>query len=586
MNLHNMRVAPKLWVTILGLLVVMLLSNLWVRSNTEHALEQAREDVQQIERKIALAQNMRGAAMTGLELGIAQFATNENRLQIELEKRFHLRQQNTTEALNAMQQALQTDEDRTQFERVLQARTKVQSRRAAVEENLDLDDYNARANFAFGEYAALGMQYSQAFDAFVQYQVNQLDVVLKQAAEKRQRSAMVGWVATALLLLVGVLMARWLVLTITRPLLQAVQLTEAIGSGDLTAQIRTQRKDEFGHLMNALNAMAQRLRDVVVNVRGGVNEVSSAATEIARGNQDLSARTEQTAANLEQTAASIEQLTATVHQSADTSRQATQLAATAVQAAERGGDVVEQVVHSMEQINSSSRKISDIIGVIDSIAFQTNILALNAAVEAARAGEQGRGFAVVAGEVRTLAQRSAEAAKEIKGLIEASVSNVQTGSAQVGQAGASMQEIVASVRRVTDLIGEITAAANEQRDGFAQVNQAVSNLDQMTQQNAALVEESSAAADAMDEQAQRLLQTMAAFNVGAQALTNTVARTPARAAAPQRAAVTSAASVVANGPVKSTQTPKQPAAAALKRLPSKQTASPAAAHSEDDWETF
>ncbi len=586
MNLHNMRVAPKLWVTILGLLVVMLLSNLWVRSNTEHALEQAREDVQQIERKIALAQNMRGAAMTGLELGIAQFATNENRLQIELEKRFHLRQQNSTEALNAMQQALQTDEDRTQFERVLQARAKVQSRRAAVEENLDLDDYNARANFAFGEYAALGMQYSQAFDAFVQYQVNQLDVVLQQAAEKRQRSAMVGWVVTALLLMVGVLMARWLVITITRPLLQAVQLTEAIGSGDLTAQIRTQRKDEFGHLMNALNAMAQRLRDVVVNVRGGVNEVSSAATEIARGNQDLSARTEQTAANLEQTAASIEQLTATVHQSAETSRQATQLAATAVQAAERGGDVVEQVVHSMEQINSSSRKISDIIGVIDSIAFQTNILALNAAVEAARAGEHGRGFAVVAGEVRTLAQRSAEAAKEIKGLIEASVGNVQAGSAQVGQAGASMQEIVASVRRVTDLIGEITAAANEQRDGFAQVNQAVSNLDQMTQQNAALVEESSAAADAMDEQAQRLLQTMAAFNVGAQALTNTVARTPARAAASQRVAAASAASAVANGPVKSTQTPKQPAAAALKRLPSKQTASPAAAHSEDDWETF
>ena len=586
MNLHNMRVAPKLWVTILGLLVVMLLSNLWVRSNTEHALEQAREDVQQIERKIALAQNMRGAAMTGLELGIAQFATNENRLQIELEKRFHLRQQNSTEALNAMQQALQTDEDRTQFERVLQARAKVQSRRAAVEENLDLDDYNARANFAFGEYAALGMQYSQAFDAFVQYQVNQLDVVLQQAAEKRQRSAMVGWVVTALLLLVGVLMARWLVITITRPLLQAVQLTEAIGSGDLTAQIRTQRKDEFGHLMNALNAMAQRLRDVVVNVRGGVNEVSSAATEIARGNQDLSARTEQTAANLEQTAASIEQLTATVHQSADTSRQATQLAATAVQAAERGGDVVQQVVHSMEQINSSSRKISDIIGVIDSIAFQTNILALNAAVEAARAGEQGRGFAVVAGEVRTLAQRSAEAAKEIKGLIEASVSNVQAGSAQVGQAGASMQEIVASVRRVTDLIGEITAAANEQRDGFAQVNQAVSNLDQMTQQNAALVEESSAAADAMDAQAQRLLQTMAAFNVGAQALTNTVARTPAGAAAPQRVAAASAASAVANGPVKSTQTPKQPAMTAPKRLPSKQSTSPAAAHSEDDWETF
>lgn len=592
MNLHNMRVAPKLWVTIVGLLIVMLLSNLWVRSNTEQALEQAREDVQQIERKIALAQNMRGAAMTGLELGIAQFATNENRLQLELEKRFKQRQQNSTAALNAMQEALQTEEDRAQFERVLQARAKVQGRRAEAERNLDLDDYNARANFAFGEYAALGMQYSQAFDDFMQYQVNQLDVVLKQAAEKRQRSVMVGWMVTIVLLLTGVLMARWLVLTITRPLLQAVQLTQAIGGGDLTVQIHTQRKDEFGHLMQALNAMAQRLRDVVLDVRGGVNEVSSAASEIARGNQDLSARTEQTAANLEETAASIEQLTATVHQSADTSRQAAQLATTAVQAAERGGNVVDQVVHSMAQIHSSSSKISDIIGVIDSIAFQTNILALNAAVEAARAGEQGRGFAVVAGEVRTLAQRSAEAAKEIKGLIEASVSNVEAGSAQVGQAGASMQEIVASVRRVTDLIGEITAASNEQRDGFAQVNQAVSNLDQMTQQNAALVEESSAAADAMDAQAQRLLQAMAAFNVGAQAVSNTVARVPGRATVPQSAAAvrqtaaSSATSPAPSSPTKAAAKSKQRTLHAPPSLPAKQPTRTAAAQSEDDWETF
>ena len=252
--------------------------------------------------------------------------------------------------------------------------------------------------------------------------------------------------------------------------------------------------------------------------------------------------------------------------------------------------MVDQVVHSMAQIHSSSSKISDIIGVIDSIAFQTNILALNAAVEAARAGEQGRGFAVVAGEVRTLAQRSAEAAKEIKGLIEASVSNVEAGSAQVGQAGASMQEIVASVRRVTDLIGEITAASSEQRDGFALVNQAVSNLDQMTQQNAALVEESSAAADAMDAQAQRLLQAMAAFNVGAQAVSNTVARAPGRATVPQGAAAvrqTAASSATAPAP-----SPKTAAAKSKQRvmhapsLPAKQPARTAAAQSEDDWETF
>ncbi|WP_313771673.1 methyl-accepting chemotaxis protein [Comamonas aquatica] len=579
MNLNNVRVAPKLWATILGLLVVMVLSNLWVRSNTEQALEQARTDVQQIERKIALAQHMRGAAMTGLELGIAQFATNENRLQIELEKRFEQRRVAATEALQAMEAALHDEADRAQFARVLQARDAVQTRRAETEQNLDLDDYNARANFAFGDYAAMGVKYSQAFDEFVQYQIDQLDVVTQRAEARRQRSVMVGWGVAGLLLLVAVVMARWLVVNITRPLQQAVQLTATIGGGDLNVVAKTDRRDEFGHLMNALDAMAERLRQVVSEVRSGVGEVSDAAAEIAKGNADLSTRTEQTAANLEQTAASIEQLTATVHQSADTSRQANQLAATAVQAAERGGAVVQQVVHSMDQIHASSRKIGDIIGVIDGIAFQTNILALNAAVEAARAGEQGRGFAVVAGEVRTLAQRSAEAAKEIKGLIEASVGTVAVGADQVGQAGQSMQEIVVSVRRVTDLIGEITAAANEQRDGFGQVNQAVSNLDQMTQQNAALVEESSAAAKAMHEQAQRLMQTMAVFQVGA-----STAAGQAMAAPP--ATSTPAPQVVARAPVASASTVRTPAAPKAVAAPRAVASAKPAAGQDDDWETF
>ncbi|MBB2777921.1 UNVERIFIED_ORG: methyl-accepting chemotaxis protein [Comamonas terrigena] len=579
MNLNNLRVAPKLWATILGLLVVMMLSNLWVRSNTEQALEQAREDVQQIERKIALAQHMRGAAMTGLELGIAQFATNENRLQIELEKRFEQRRVAATEALQAMEAALHDDADRAQFARVLQARDAVQTRRAETEQNLDLDDYNARANFAFGDYAAMGVKYSQAFDEFVQYQIDQLDVVTQRAEARRQRSVMVGWGVAGLLLLVAVVMARWLVVNITRPLQQAVQLTTSIGGGDLNVAAKTDRRDEFGHLMNALDAMAERLRQVVSEVRSGVGEVSDAAAEIAKGNADLSTRTEQTAANLEQTAASIEQLTATVHQSADTSRQANQLAATAVQAAERGGAVVQQVVHSMDQINASSRKIGDIIGVIDGIAFQTNILALNAAVEAARAGEQGRGFAVVAGEVRTLAQRSAEAAKEIKGLIEASVGTVAVGADQVGQAGQSMQEIVASVRRVTDLIGEITAAANEQRDGFGQVNQAVSNLDQMTQQNAALVEESSAAAKAMHEQAQRLMQTMAVFQVGASTAVGQAMTAPPSTSTP-------APQVVARAPVAPAPTVRAPTAPKAVAAPRAVASAKPAASPDDDWETF
>ena len=284
--------------------------------------------------------------------------------------------------------------------------------------------------------------------------------------------------------------------------------------GQLNVEVREDRGDELGRLLRSLAAMAERLRDVVGEVRTGVDAVSSASSQMAQGNQDLSGRTEQTAAQLQQTAASIDQLANTVGQTAETARQANQLAGHAVEVAERGGAVVEQAVRSMEAISASSRKIGDIIGVIDGIAFQTNILALNAAVEAARAGEQGRGFAVVAGEVRQLAQRSAEAAKEIKSLIHASVGSVETGSHQVAQAGGNMAEIVASVRRVTDLMGEISASTQEQRDGIAQVNQAVSQLDQMAQQNAALVEESSAAASAMSDQAQRLAEVVAIFQVG------------------------------------------------------------------------
>ncbi len=509
-----MRVASKLWVTLLGLLVVMSLCNFWVLERSVNTLAASRQDVQRIEHKVALAQSMRGTVLRGLEVATAQLATNEYRLQSEYEARLKERAVETQQSMDQMRAALVTDKDREYFAAIAKAHEDTVALRKRAHEMLDLDDYQSRANFAFGPYASQAKKYSQAIDAFVELQTQQLAVLMAQSDRVQEQSRYVGWGTTLLLLLMGAVAARWLVGGVTRPLQHAVQVTQAIGAGDLTVQARSHRQDEFGALLNALDAMAQQLRTVVTSVRGGVHEVSGAASEIAKGNHDLSARTEQTAANLEETAASIEELTATVNQSADTSRQANQLAVSAVQAAEQGGSVVAQVVASMQEINTSSRKISEIIGVIDGIAFQTNILALNAAVEAARAGEQGRGFAVVAGEVRSLAQRSAEAAKEIKGLIEASVNSVQTGSAQVEQAGASMHNIVASVRRVTDLMGEITAATNEQREGFVQVNQAVSNLDQMTQQNAALVEQSSAAASAMHEQAQRLMQTVAVFKVG------------------------------------------------------------------------
>jgi methyl-accepting chemotaxis protein len=248
-------------------------------------------------------------------------------------------------------------------------------------------------------------------------------------------------------------------------------------------------------------------------VRGVVDGISTASTQIASGNHDLSARTEQTASNLQQTASSMEELTGTLRQSAESASQANQLASSAAEVAQRGGAVVSQVVTTMGEINASSKRIADIIGVIDGIAFQTNILALNAAVEAARAGEQGRGFAVVASEVRSLAQRSAEAAKEIKALIGVSVDRVEIGTQLVQDAGSTMGEIVASVRRVTDMIGEITAAAAEQSQGVGQVNSAVNQLDQMTQQNAALVEESAAAAQSLKEQAERLSEVVGTFRL-------------------------------------------------------------------------
>lgn len=296
-------------------------------------------------------------------------------------------------------------------------------------------------------------------------------------------------------------------------LARAVQVAGAVANGNLTVDASSQRVDEVGDLMRALQAMTTQLNSSMTTVRDSAESIRTSSAEIATGNQDLSERTEQTASNLQRASASTEQLSGTVHQSAESARQANQLAATAASVAARGGVVVGQVVATMEEINASARKISDIIGVIDGIAFQTNILALNAAVEAARAGEQGRGFAVVASEVRSLAGRSAQAAKEIKNLIGESVSKVDSGSRLVATAGQTMTEIVGSVQRVSDIIGEITAAASEQSTGIGGVNTAVAELDEMTQQNAALVEQSAAAAQSLREQAERLAQVVSIFRL-------------------------------------------------------------------------
>ncbi|KAF1041354.1 MAG: Methyl-accepting chemotaxis protein II [Herbaspirillum frisingense] len=301
--------------------------------------------------------------------------------------------------------------------------------------------------------------------------------------------------------------------SITGPLGQAVAVAQRVAAGDLTAEIRPASKDETGMLITALRAMNDNLAGIVREVRSGTDTVATASSQIATGNLELSSRTEQQASSLEETASAMEELTSTVGHNADNAREASALAAQASEIAVRGGGVVGDVIQKMAGINESSKRIVDIIAVIDGIAFQTNILALNAAVEAARAGEQGRGFAVVASEVRGLAQRSAAAAKEIKQLIDDSVSKVADGSALVTQAGATMQEVVSSVGRVTDIVQEISAASREQTEGIGQINLAMTQMDQVTQQNAALVEEAAAAAGALEDQAAKLLQTVSVFKL-------------------------------------------------------------------------
>jgi methyl-accepting chemotaxis protein len=323
-----------------------------------------------------------------------------------------------------------------------------------------------------------------------------------------------GWLLSALSLLgaaVAVGVSWWMQRSLTSDMKRAGSIASEVADGNLAVNTDTQRQDEVGDLLRALDAMKRKLSDSMRLVMGSSDSIRSASAEIADGNLDLSERTEQTSANLQQTASSMELLTSTVQQSTDSARQANVLAASAAEVAQRGGEVVSRVVTTMHEINGSSKKIADIIGVIDGIAFQTNILALNAAVEAARAGEQGRGFAVVASEVRSLAQRSAQAAKEIKGLIDTSVSKVESGSKLVADAGSTMQEIVSSVQRVSEMIGAITASAVDQSVGITQVHTAVNQLDDMTQQNAALVEQSAAAAMSLKDQASRLAQLVAVF---------------------------------------------------------------------------
>ncbi|MGV7208469.1 methyl-accepting chemotaxis protein [Oxalobacteraceae bacterium A2-2] len=379
-------------------------------------------------------------------------------------------------------------------------------------------------------FTPAGKAYLDSLRALLEMQRMSIDQNAQEIEAESQRSRTFMIVLGVVVLAVGVASAWWLTHGITAPLSHAVDIAVAVANKDLRSTIVVDSKDETGRLLQALRTMNDGLIGIVGQVRNGTDSIASASTQIAAGNLDLSSRTEQQASSLEETASSMEELTSTVKQNADNARQANQLAQRAAEVAQRGGAVVAQVVETMDAINTSSRKVVDIISVIDGIAFQTNILALNAAVEAARAGEQGRGFAVVASEVRTLAQRSAAAAKEIKALIDTSVEKVDAGSTLVNQAGMTMTDVVDSIQRVTDIMGEITSASQEQSTGIEQVNLAVTEMDNVTQQNAALVEQAAAAAASLQEQAAALAQVVAVFQLDERQLpaAPAVRRTPER----------------------------------------------------------
>ncbi|MFT7771713.1 methyl-accepting chemotaxis protein [Roseateles sp.] len=489
------------------------------------------------------------------------------------------------------------DEDRALLKKVgegLAAYLAVQDKvlKASSDSASDPTQGTAAREMTFGAARAAFTPVREAVDQWWAYNEKLANATTASAEAAYRRVLWTFAIASLVALGLGIVAAVLITRSITGPVQLASEAVRAVAGGDLTKRVHSSSRDELGQLLSMLDEMTQNLARMVSGVRQGCDQLNVAAAEIAQGNADLSARTESQASSLEETAASVEQMAAQIKANADNARQADQLANHASEVAGAGGTAVGEVVTTMDAISESSRKISDIIGTIDGIAFQTNILALNAAVEAARAGEQGRGFAVVAGEVRLLAQRSAEAAKEIKSLIGDSVGKVESGSAQVLAARETIGQMVNEVRKVTDLVGEITVSSREQSEGVGQINAAVSQLDQATQQNAALVEQTAAAAESMRMQTAKLSEAVAAFRVDSAGLAPAASRSAPRPPAPRP--VVASARPLAPKPAKAAivrAAAKKPVAKPAVAVPRPVSAAPAPrpaapAPSEGDWETF
>jgi methyl-accepting chemotaxis protein len=559
MKLGNVKIGIRLGLgfgVVLLLVAIMAISNLSSMSQVQKNFD---ENVKVTDVKVDTLYNLRQVIMLAIVTGRNMALLTEAADIEEENKKLAAARAEYVQLFDKIA-SMATPAEKALLEKITSTRSDAIAAQKRVTELSQATEKDAAMRMTIKEVQPLQVKTLEAIEALIAH-------IGKKANEENEKAAATNTsmrlftIAMAILcLLVGSVTAWRIAHGITRPLDKAVDVARRVASGDLTADIVVESRDETGQLMQALKDMNANLLATVSQVRAGTDTIAAASSQIATGNLDLSSRTEEEASSLEETSSSMHELTSTVNQTADHAREANQLAATASQVAIKGGAVVAQVVDRMGAINHSARQIADIIGVIDGIAFQTNLLALNAAVEAARAGEQGRGFAVVATEVRNLAQRSATAAKEIKSLITTSVDEVTAGSALVAQAGATMEEIVASVKHVSDIIAEIANASREQSIGIEQVNRAIDQMDKVTQQNAALVEESAAVADSMREQAAVLQKTVSVFNTGAtSSISSAVAKTslrraeiPARqriAAAPatQNAVVPATQKKVSNG---------------------------------------